>query len=487
MHQVQSRSVRQGGKGGFHRGRHSDKCRRCGYDHTQKDDCPARRSKCHYCGKIGHYASCYLARSKGIREVRVDDDDDSSCSSSDGNGGPFLGSVTQNSRSQNPWLIKLKFCGKTIPMKIDSVMSYETYADLKTPPKLTRSKVKLASVGGKVRCHGTFTAKIKHNDQRYNLKVHVIDGQANLLARGTAAAMGLLKVNLSEVDVSYSVYGELGLMNTDPVTIRLKDDAVPYSLTTPRRVPVPLMPKVKAELQRMEDNGIITRVTDPSEWCAPMVPVMKKNRKEVRICVDLKNLNKAVLRERFILPTIDDLLPKLAGAGVFSTLDASSGFWAIPLDKESAKLTCFITPYGRFRFERLPFGISSAPEIFHQKMCELFQDQEGVVIYMDDILVFGDSREQHDERLKRVMTKIRGSGLKLNKAKCKLHQESLDFLGHHIDKHGIRPAASKVEAIHKLAPPTNLTELKRVLGMLPRTLSQGPFHCTQTIVRPPQR
>ena len=256
--------------------------------------------------------------------MRVDDDDDSSCSSSDGNGGPFLGSVTQNSRSQNPWLIKLKFCGKTIPMKIDSgadvsVMSYETYADLKTPPKLTRSKVKLTSVGGKVRCHGTFTAKIRHNDQRYNLKVHVIDGQANLLARGTAAAMGLLKLNLSEVDVSYSVYGELGLMNTDPVTIRLKDDAVPYSLTTPRRVPVPLMPKVKAELQRMEDNRIITRVMDPSEWCAPMVPVMKKNRKEVRICVDLKNLNKAVLRERFILPTIDDLLPKLAGAGVFST------------------------------------------------------------------------------------------------------------------------------------------------------------------------
>ena len=87
--------------------------------------------------------------------------------------------------------------------------------------------------------------------------------------------------------MSDSVYGELGLMNTDPVTIRLKDDAVPYSLTTPRRVPVPLMPKVKAELQRMEDNGIIKRVTEPSEWCASMVPVMKKTRKEVRICVDL--------------------------------------------------------------------------------------------------------------------------------------------------------------------------------------------------------
>ena len=124
--------------------------------------------------------------------MRVDDDD-SSCSSSDGNDSPFLGSVTQNSRSQNPWLIKLKFCGKTIPMMIDSgadvsVMSYERCP--KRCPKLTRSKVKLTSVGGKVRCHGTFTAKIRHNDQRYNLKAYVIDGQANLLARGAAAAMG---------------------------------------------------------------------------------------------------------------------------------------------------------------------------------------------------------------------------------------------------------------------------------------------------------
>ena len=150
----------------------------------------------------------------------------------------------------------------------------------------------------------------------------------------------------------------------------------------------------------------------------------------------LENLNKAVLRERFILPRIDDLLPKLAGAGVFSSLDASCGFWAIPLDKESATLTCFITPCVRFCFERLPFGISSAPEIFHRKMCELFQDEEGVVIYMDDILVFRDSREQHDERLKHVMTKIRGSGLNLNKAKCKLHQISLDFLGFSIGDGG---------------------------------------------------
>jgi len=97
-----------------------------------------------------------------------------------------------------------------------------------------------------------------------------------------------------------------------------------------------------------------------------MVPVEKKNKEQVRVCVDLKRLNKAVKRERYILPTLEDIAPKQAGAKVFSTLDASCGFWQIPFDAASQKLTTFITLMGRFCFRRLPFGISSAPEIFQR-------------------------------------------------------------------------------------------------------------------------
>ncbi len=151
--------------------------------------------------------------------------------------------------------------------------------------------------------------------------------------------------------------------------------------------------------------------------CAPMVPVIKKNGK-VRICVDLKKLNEAVKRERFILPTLEDILPQLSGSCIFSTLDASSGFWQIPLDASCRKLTTFITPVGRFCFRRLPFGITSAPEIFQREMSTLLKDNAGTVAVMDDILVFGRDKEEHDRNLKAVLKSIKISGLKLNKEKC---------------------------------------------------------------------
>lgn len=127
--------------------------------------------------------------------------------------------------------------------------------------------------------------------------------------------MGLvLRVDELECD---SVFGDIGLLNCKPVKIELRDDAQPYSITTPRRVPFPLLTKVEQELARMQSLGIIEEVREATDWCAPMVPVVKKNGK-VRICVDLKRLNEAVRRERFILPTLEDVAPKLSGAqGLF--------------------------------------------------------------------------------------------------------------------------------------------------------------------------
>lgn len=169
----------------------------------------------------------------------------------------------------------------------------------------------------------------------------------------------------------------------------------------------------------MENLGIIEIVTEPTEWVAPMVPVVKPSGK-IRICVDLKRLNKSVQREKLILPTLDDILHRLAGSTVFSSLDTASGFWQIPLDEKNARLTTFITPLGRFCFKRLPFGITSAPEIFQRKMYELLSDHEGTVVYMDDILVCVSKMEEHDKRLSMVLDTIRKSGLKLKQQKCKL-------------------------------------------------------------------
>ena len=205
----------------------------------------------------------------------------------------------------------------------------------------------------------------------------------------------------------------------------------------------------------MEELGVIAKVEAPTEWCAGMVVVPKSNGK-VRICVDLTQLNQSVRRERHLLPAVDQTLAQLAGARIFSKLDANSGFWQIPLAAESALLTTFITPFGRFYFHRLPFGISSSPEHFQRRMSETLSGLGGVVCMMDDILIHGKSQEEHDARLQKVLQRLQDAGVTLNSEKCQFSMESVKFLGHVIDSSGIRPDPDKVMAIQKVQAPANV-------------------------------
>ena len=219
-----------------------------------------------------------------------------------------------------------------------------------------------------------------------------------------------------------------------------------------------------AELDRMVTSEVIRVVTEPTDWCSAMVPVVGKNG-TVRICVDLKRLNIAVRREHLMLPSLDDIAPKLAHSKVFSTLDAASGFWQIPLDENSQLMTTFITPFGRYAFRRLPFGISSAPEIFQRKMSSLLEGLSGVEVIMDDILVHGRDLEEHDACLTAVIRRIDASGLKLNPNKCVLRQSELRYFGHIITENGVKPDPARVKALLELSPPNNISELRTVLGM----------------------
>ena len=146
-----------------------------------------------------------------------------------------------------------------------------------------------------------------------------------------------------------------------------------------------------------------------------MVPVAKtkeSGKVKVRITVDYRKLNKFLKRETFQIPTFHELSSKLSGAKIFSKLDASSGFFQIPLEESSRDLTTFITPFGRYRFKRLPMGVNIAPEIYQRKMNELLCGLTGVICYLDDVIVYGKTADEHDENLHRVLSKIKESGLK---------------------------------------------------------------------------
>jgi hypothetical protein len=168
----------------------------------------------------------------------------------------------------------------------------------------------------------------------------------------------------------------------------------------PRKVPFPLLDKTEKEIERMLKIGVISKVDQPTVLCAPMAVTPKQNG-EVRVCVDLTKLNKSVLREAYPLPSVDFTLGKLSKSKVFSKLDVNSAFWQRKLSESSRLLTTFITrsPWGRFCFNRLPYGISPGSEQFQKSTNNVLEGLEGVECEIDDLLVHGESQEQHDSRL----------------------------------------------------------------------------------------
>ena len=190
-----------------------------------------------------------------------------------------------------------------------------------------------------------------------------------------------------------------------------------------------------------------------------MVP---KPNGQVRICMDLSRLNESVCRERHMLPAVDQTLAQLAGAKVFTKLDANSGFWQILLSPTSALLTSFISQEGRFCFQRFPFGISSAPEHFQRRMSDILAGVDRVVCMMDDILIHGRTKLEHDEWLHRLQE----AGVTLNTQKCQFSQSRVTFLGHRINEEGIQPDPDKVAAIWEFHTPQSVGDVRRFLGMV---------------------
>lgn len=215
----------------------------------------------------------------------------------------------------------------------------------------------------------------------------------------------------------------------------------------------------------MERNGIIVKRDGPTDWVSSMLIVEKKD-KSIRICIDPRDLNTAIQREHFLVPTFDDILPRLSGKKLFSIIDMKDGFWHIELDDESSKLVTFNTPFGRYSFRRLPFGITSAPEVFQKRVYQAFGDIEGVSVIFDDIIIAADTVEQHDTILKQLLQRARELNVRFNKEKLQLLLSSVVYLGHRVSEKGISADEEKVRAIVQFPAPTSKEELLRFNGMV---------------------
>ena len=437
-------------------------CDKCGYNkHADESRCPAIGKTCGKCHGKDHFrAAC---RTKNIHEIDTQEEQGGASNHNPASESAYFFGVVNCEDDKEAWTVRLKIRGNAINFKIDSgadmtAISKTVYDDMNNPPPLRPADCPLTSVGGDLMCHGMFHAVSTYKGILYKFKVAVVSGTGCLLGRAVANSMGLIK-RMDSVNA-------VTPMNTPEVNISLREDAKPHCESTPRKIPFPLIKPTQDEIKKMERDDIIERVTEPTDWCAGMLPVVKKNGKDIRICVDLRHLNKSVRREHYPLPTLDDIAPKLAGSTVFSSLDAASGFWQVPLKKTSRELTTFITPFGRYMFKRLPFGISSGSEIFQRKMSELFEDEEGIEVIIDDILVHGKDTPEHDRRLKRALEILEKANVILNMDKCRFRQSELVYYGHIVGAHGVKPNPEKVEAITQMKAPSNTSELKSLMGLV---------------------
>ena len=315
------------------KGRRRDTCTRCGRrKHAAGEKCPALGVVCHRCNRKGHFKAQCLSKTVATVHVETPDDDDDPAFLD----AAFLGMV--HTRASTVWMSSVKLGGKEVQFKLDTgaevtAISDSTYQTLQGVKLKPATKPLYGPASQSLKVLGQFTGELARKQHSYQEQIYVIKGlRNNLLGLGAIEKLQLAKrmeaVSAEPFDAKGQfpkVFTGLGTLGEE-YTIRLKEDARPHALHTPRNVPLPLRDKVRKELDRMEEMGVISKVNEPTPWCAGMVVVPKKSG-AVRICVDLKALNENVLRETHPIPKVDDTLAQLTGATIFSKLDANSGFW----------------------------------------------------------------------------------------------------------------------------------------------------------------
>ncbi|KAG7303117.1 hypothetical protein JYU34_013146 [Plutella xylostella] len=485
---------------------HNTPCGRCGNQtHNSFDiNCPARAKECLKCGIKGHFRQ--FCRTKYPTKRKFGNDNNSN----DNKSKTFrpnttrtseVNQVDQQSNERDPQEKMYVFhidddvefdCsigGVKTKVLVDSgcklnLLTESTWNNLKSSQvsihnQIANPEVTLVAYGSNTPLDiiGSFEAHIIVGNKTQDATFYVIkNGTKNLLGKNSAMSLGILKIGIDDINnVSTEVFPKFkNIMIELPIDDNIQPISQPY-----RRIPIPLEEKVSEKIDELVKRDIIEEVRGSSKWVSPIVPILKENG-EVRVCVDMRRANEAIVRENHPLPTMDKLLPQVRQAKYFTKLDIKDAFHQIEIHPDSRHITTFIASKGLFRYKRLMFGISCAPEIFQKILERMLLGCEGVVNFIDDILTFGKDSVEHDIRLQKVMQTLEENNVVLRKEKCIFKVTKVCFLGHELTSEGVRPLPKYVDTIQQFRPPTTMAELQSFLGLVNYVSKWIPNYATLT-------
>lgn len=449
-------------------------CFRCGKNSHHPSKCFALNSKCNICNFKGHYAK--MCKSKKFKKNKPTHKIEASNADNEVNFYAF------KDKNCLPILLNIKINLIPVTMELDtgsavSILSEFEYNSKFSKIPLSHSDLLLKPyMGDAIKPVGQFTGNVQYQNQNFDHTFHVVRGNGPLLLG--REFLETFQVNWAEIHqvTNCSSLKELltehnelftpgiGVLKGKTIKLDLVDNATP-KFCKPRSVPFSLKSKIENELKRLEEENIIEKVSK-SDWGTPIVPVLKKNG-EVRICGDYKvTVNPQLKKEKYPLPTMDELFARLANGKQFTKLDVRWAYLHIMLDEESQNVLTISTHKGLYKVKRLPFGITTAAEIFQRTIEEILLPIDNVGVMQDDVIVTGKDTEEHLANLRKVLNALKTAGFKLNKDKCKFMTDSLDYLGYKINKDGLQPTADKLEAVIQAPKPKNVTQLRSFLGLI---------------------
>jgi len=448
--------------------------------HAQRS-CPAFGKKCNKYNKNNHFAK--VCRQPGNLQKRSKSQDRKPANKSSElhsveYDDMFLGAIETTGKC---WTKAFFINGSVVQCKLDSeaeanVMSAAVFNKLQHRPHIRTTKAILHGYGGnRLIPLGVATVRLRHKRRNYSTEFFIVDRDVQtLLGLPSCQQLDVVRlvdsVNNSTMSTSSSssiideyadLFTGVGCLSGEHHIVT--DPSVRPVIHAARRVPLALQPRLKQTLDELVKSGIIVKRDEPTDWVNSLL-IVEKKKGSLRLCLDPIDLNKAIKREHYTIQTVDDIVSKLHGKRIFSIVDLKDGFWNIKLDDASSKLCTFNTPFGRYSFCRLAFGISSAPEVFMKKMTELFGDIEGLHIVFDDIIIAAVDDAEHDNILRLLFERARQHNVRFNRQKLQLKVRQVKYLGHLISADGVKIDVDK--AITEMPVPDDKNSLLRFLGMI---------------------